>query len=178
MVALISKAELGSAIGQPDVDDAQADLAIAYGSDWVEGACGMAFTARTATIELPASLAYELRIPLKPVRAVTAASIAGVAVTDYTVTADGTLYLLYGWRTSYLPEKVSITVQYGTTTTPGDIKGVVAEVSGAVYEGRLGVSAEGVDDYRVQYSGILSEISRATLAKYGARVGSVPVSRT
>jgi hypothetical protein len=66
---------------------------------------------------------------------------------------------------------------YGTTATPDDIKGVVAEVAGAVYEGRLGVSNERVDDYAVSYTGVLSDISRATLAKYGATVATVPVSR-
>lgn len=175
MVALITRAELASSLGQPDVDDAQADLAIDYGSAWVEEKTGWAFTPRTATIVLPAAYGYELALPLKPIRSITEVSIAGVAVTSYELTGAGTALALYGWWGDLVD--VTLAVAYGTTTTPDSIKGVVAEVAGAVYEGRLGVANERVDDYAVSYTGVLSNTSRSTLAHYGASVGSVPVSR-
>jgi hypothetical protein len=176
MVALISRAELASALGVPDVDNGSADLAIAGASAWVEGKTGYAFTARTATIVLPSSLAFEIPVPLKPVREVSAVSIGGVAQTDFALTASGTLFLAYGWRTSYLSESVEMTVEYGTTVTPDDIKTVVAELAGVDYDNRRGVQSEAIDDYRATYfEGVLSAQSRSTLAAYGATVGSVAV---
>jgi hypothetical protein len=176
MVALVTRAELASHLQVPQVFNDAADLAIAAASAYVEGKTGLAFTVRTATIVLPSSRDREIPIPLRPARAVTAVSIGGTAYTDARLTAAGTIYRALGWRSTYEPEDVLVTVQYGLTTTPDDIKGVVLELAGARYEGHLGVESEQIDDYRVAYSSTLSQTSLVTLANYGADVGALSMS--
>lgn len=171
MVMLATAVELASYLKQ-DVDTVSAEQSLTFASAQVETMTGMAFTVRTATLSIPSWSGQVLSLPLKPVRSIVSASIGGGSITDYLLTASG-LYRARGWRTNYAPQDIVITVQYGTTAVPDDIKGVVLEVAGAAYDGRNGVSSEGVDDYRVSYAGVLSHTSRATLAAYGADAGTV-----
>jgi hypothetical protein len=107
---------------------------------------------------------------------VTSVKIGGTSYTDFAITAGGGLYRAGSWRTASAPQTVEVTVQYGCTTVPDDIKGLVLELAGARYEGRLGVESEQIDDYRVAYSGVLSETSMATLAAYGADVAALSMT--
>lgn len=176
MVLLVTAAQLASHLQVPEVDTLSAEQAIATASAYVETKTGLAFTPRTATIRLPSSAALEMRFPLQPVRAVTAASIDGVPVTDFTLTASGTIYRPRSWRTAYVPQTVRLTVDYGLAATPADIQGVVYELAAGIYDGRLGVESEQIDDYRVAYSGTLSDTSLATLAAYGADVAALSMT--
>lgn len=178
MVLLVTAAELASHL-QKDFDGyqtASAEQAIATTSTYVEGKIGMAFTPRTATIVLPSSRDREMPIPLRPARSVTSVSIGGTAYADVRLTADGTLYRALGWRTKYEPQDVLATIEYGMLVTPDDIKGLVCELAGGIFDGRLGVESEQIDDYRVAYSGVLSETSLATLSHYGADVGTLSMT--
>lgn len=176
MVLLVTAGQLASHLQVPEVDTLSAEQAIATCSAYVETKTGLAFTPRTATIRLPSSGGLELHFPLRPVRAVTAASIDGVPVTDFQLTAAGTIYRARSWRTAYAPQTLLLTVDYGMASTPADIQGVVLELAGGIYDGRLGVEAEQIDDYRVSYSGVLSETSRAILAAYGADVAALSMT--
>jgi hypothetical protein len=178
MVMLVTAAELASHLQRSfdQYETATANQAITTSSAYVENKTGMAFTARTATITLPSSRDRELSLPLRPVRSVTAVSIGGTTYTDARLTASGTLYRDLGWRTTYAPQDVLATVQYGLLVTPDDIKGLVCELSGGIFDGRLGVQSEQIDDYRVAYSGVLSATSLATLANYGADVGTLSMT--
>lgn len=173
MVMLVTAAELASHL-QKAVDTATAEQKIQVYSAWVESQTGMAFTARTATIKLPATAARELVIPVRPLRTVTSVKIGATAYTDFTP-GDGILWRARGWRTSFTPELVEVTVGYGLTVTPDDIKGVVLEAAGLAYDVPAGVESEAIDDYRVSYvvTGQLSETSLATLAAYGANVAAL-----
>lgn len=173
-VLLITLTEYAAALGV-DVDDldiGKAQFDIAAASSWVESVTGHAFTVRTSTIRLPAVAVQELHLPVQPVRAVSAASIGGATVTDYTVTLDG-VWRSAGWRSSYAPQILQFTVQYGLTSPPPNIKALVREVSVLLAEGA--VTAESIDDYRVQYAsgGGLSVTAEQTLAAYGAGVAVV-----
>lgn len=169
MVMLATAAELATHLKHP-VKTAAAEQAISVSSAYVEGVTGLAFTARTATISLAGVHSYTLEIPLKPIRGVTAVTAAGVPVTDHVVTAAG-LFHPWGWGGPLV--SVEMVVQYGATVTPDDIKGVVLEMAGSVYDERQGISSEGVDDYRVTYTENLSPMSRSVLASYGAGARSV-----
>lgn len=173
MVMLVTAAELASHL-QKDVDTATAEQKIAAYSAWVESQTGMAFTARTATIRIPATAAQQLVIPLRPLRTVATVKIGSTTLTDFTL-ADGMLWRARGWRTSFTPEMVDVTVGYGLTVTPADVKEVVLEAAGLAYDVPAGVESEAIDDYRVSYiiTGQLSETSRATLAAYGANVAAL-----
>jgi hypothetical protein len=176
MVLLVTAAELASHLQVPEVDTASANQAITTASAWVENKTGMAFTPRTATIVLPSSRDREVGLPVRPVRSVTSVSIGGTTYTDARLTASGTLFRTLGWRTTYEPQDVLVTVEFGLLVTPDDIKGLVWEVSGGIYDGRLGVQSEQIDDYRVAYSGVLSETSLSTLSSYGADVGTLSMT--
>lgn len=171
MVLLVTAAELASHLQVPEVDTASAEQAIRTSSAWVESKTGLAFTPRAATIRLSGSLATVLELPLRPVTAVSVVTIDGTAYTDFSLTADGHLYRGLSWRTACTPQIVSVTLQYGCAVAPDDVKGVVFEVSGGIYDGRLGVESEQIDDYRIAYSGVLSPTSLEALANYGADVG-------
>ncbi|WP_045746393.1 hypothetical protein [Actinoplanes rectilineatus] len=169
MVQLATAAELASELGidLADLDQGKADRKLASASAAVESMTGMAFTTRTATLRLPGSAALELALPVRPVRQITAVSIGGRAYTDFRLTATGALWRARGWRTVWGPETVEITVEYGLTAIPDDIKGLVLEMAADTYDGR--VVMESIDDYRVQYAdgGGLSAEAARTLAAYG-----------
>jgi hypothetical protein len=171
MVQLVTAEQLASHL-QQDLDRASAEQAIETASAFVESKTGLAFTARTATVRLPATSALELVVPLRPLRAVTSVSIGGTTYTDFEP-GDGVLWRASGWRTRFGAQRVEVTVDYGFTAVPDDIQGVVREVAATIYEGRQGVASEGVDDYRANYTGELSQTSKETLAAYGAGVGTV-----
>lgn len=171
MVLLVTAAELASYLQVPEVDTASAEQAIRTASAWAESKTGLAFTSRTATIRLSGSPATILELPVRPVTQVTAVTIDGTSYADFSLTADGHLYRELSWRTAWGPQIISATIQYGCAVAPDDVKGVVLEVAGGIYDGRLGVQSEQIDDYRVAYSGVLSPTSLETLASYGADVG-------
>jgi hypothetical protein len=176
MVLLVTAAELASYLQVPEVDTASAEQAIRTASGWVESKTGVAFTPRTSTLRLSGSLATILELPVRPVTAVTAVTIDGTAYTDFSLTAGGQLYRELTWRTGFGPQVVAPTVKYGCAAPPDDIKGVVLEMSGGIYDGRLGVRSEQIDDYRIAYSGVLSPTSLDTLASYGADVGTLSMT--
>lgn len=174
MVQLVTEEQLASHLKR-DLDLATARQAVATASAWVESRTGMAFTPRTATLKLPATAALELVVPLRPLREVSAVSIGGTAYADWQL-VGGLLWSARGWRTTYAPQDVELTVQYGTATTPDDIQGVVLDAAGLIYEVPPGTSSEAIDDYRVNFTGALSETSRQTLAAYGASAGVVRIN--
>ncbi|MET0521481.1 MAG: hypothetical protein ABW156_05820 [Jiangellaceae bacterium] len=175
MVQLITPEELASYL-QQDLDASTANQAINTASAYVESKTGMAFTPRTATVRLPASTGLEMSLPVRPVTAVASVTIDGTSYADYALTADGTVYRARSWRTAMYPQIVQMTIQYGCAQAPNDIKGVVTELSGGIYDGRLGVQSEAIDDHRVSYSGVLSAVSVQTLANYGADIGSLSMT--
>ncbi len=170
MVMLVTAAELATSIKQP-VKTASAELAISTASAYVESVTGMAFTERTAVIQVTAPNGQYLDIPLKPIRGITSAVVSGNSYTDYLITATG-LYRQLGWRSKSTPEAVTLTVEYGISVTPPDVKGLVLEVAGFLYDERAGIQSEGVDDYRVTYTGRLSPMSLSTLSNYGVNVAT------
>lgn len=179
MVLLVEAEELASHMqrGEDDpLDRASAEQAIATSSSFVESKTGLAFTPRTATVRLPSSAGLLLQIPLRPLTAVVSAKIGGTAYTDFVLTADGAIHRTRSWRTTVAPQIVEVTVQFGCARAPDDIKGVVYEMAEGIYDGRLGVESETIDDYRVAYSGVLSATSVQTLANYGADVAALSMA--
>lgn len=177
MVLLVTAEELASHMQRDDLDLASAQQAIAGASSFVESVTGLAFTTRTATIRLPAHAGLTMTLPLRPVRAVASVTIGGTAYTDSTLTAEGTLWRAAGWRTTYAPQVVELTVTYGMAATPDDIKAVVFELAEDTYELSKGVEVESIDDHRIQYTGELSEQSQKTLTAYGAGAATVGIGR-
>lgn len=175
MVLLVTAEELASHLQIPfdeTIDRASAEQAISTASAWVESSTRLAFTSRTSTLRLPSAAARMIEWPLRPLRSVASVTIGGTAYTDFSVTADGWLWRSAGWQTLWAPQTVEVTATYGFEITPADIKGVVLEVAAGIFEGRLGVESQRIDDFQVSYSGVLSEVSRSTLARYGANVGT------
>lgn len=169
---LASAAELAVHLKQP-VKTAAAEQALVTASAFVEGATGMAFTIRSVTLILPAPRGQFLYLPVRPVRGVTSVVSSGTMLTGYTLDAGlGLLYRYTGWSTAlYTP--LEVTMQYGAAAVPDDVKGVVLEVAGQIYDEVLGKQSEGIDDYRVSFTGELSAMSRMTLSNYGGQAAMI-----
>lgn len=172
---LVTAAELATHLKQSfdAFDAATAEQAIETASAFVEGETGMAFTSRTATVKVSSFAGPSLWLPFRPITAVSAVTIGGLPYTDYTLMSDGSLYRKLFWRTDSYPQDIEVTITYGATSPPDDIKGVVLEVAASIFDERSGVSSESIDDHRVSYTGELSQVSRKILAKYGAGVALV-----
>jgi len=177
MVLLVTAEELASHRQDENVDRASAEQAIRTASAYVESLTGIAFTARTATVSLPAPAGLELSVPLRPLRTASPVLIGETAYTDFTQ-VGGYLWRASGWRTGTGPSSVTVTATYGTDAAPDDIKGVVLEVADEIYEQILAVSSDSIDDQRTAYTGQLSHISRTTLANYGVGAGTVNIVRS
>lgn len=112
-----------------------------------------------------------LVMPQKPVTAVTAVTIDGTTVTDYTVLPDA-LWRSDGWidgaqSSPHEPILVTVAHTYGYATVPADLKSwacvlasqglAVIEKSGAMGAGA--VQSEKIDDYSVTYAQAVAAMS-------------------
>jgi len=159
-----------------DLDQAEAERSIAVAGNRVELLTGYAFTPRTATIQVTAPMGYLLRVPLRPLIAVTAVTLNGKAYTGW-VSQGTELFDPAAWPATWDQPMIGLTVQYGMNEVPEDIKDLVLELAIAGYDQPIvGVASEAIDDYRVQYGNTPSGISaagQATLRAYGVDAARV-----
>ncbi|HEY9474266.1 MAG TPA: hypothetical protein VIS06_10495, partial [Mycobacteriales bacterium] len=130
-----------------------------------------------------------LRLPAGPVTAVTSVLMDGVAVTDWTLTADGVLFRVVGWQAHHhIPSTVTVTYTHGLVQVPEDIvdlvcrmvtAGLVAlrsEQDGTGLAASPGVVQERVDDYSVTFDSETKttemELSERLRDRIGARFGA------
>lgn len=158
-------------------DSATAQRALDDASEAVRDAAGSAITAVTATVTLPGVASRYLRLPVSPVTAVSVVGIDGTAITDWTLT-DGRLRRDGGW----CGEDVTVTVTYGLSEAPGDVKRLVCELAAALLAvdpgSRVGVTMEAVDDYRVGFTdaGSVLELPERTRTWLRSRFGAGAVT--
>ncbi len=123
-----------------------------------------------------------IRLPQRPVTAVTSVTVDG------TVLTSGTDYDWDGLSPSialdgYTPDDdvfvATVVYTAGYATVPADVKAATLSVGAALYNGSPGVTAESIDDYRVSYDtnraagGGLNDYERAILKKYRTRLGNI-----
>lgn len=132
------------AVGSAEQRRAQQALDIA--SAIVRSRTGQRFEAGTYTVRLTATDEQWLTLPQRDVSAVSAVTLDGTAVTDYTLVGNR-LFRYSGWRTDgYGPPLVDVTF---TTTgqVPDDVLGAVLAVAADIYENPRGLASETIGDY-------------------------------
>lgn len=175
---------------QADVDSAAAALAIQLATGRVQAAAGQRLVAVTGdAFELDGSRDPYLKLPERPVNAVTAVTIDGLPVTDYTTYGrTGRLWRYCGWRgltittASAIPPLSKVAGIYDHGYQPGDqrlqlARAVALQLAGAAMSNPSGVEALAIDDYRESWGSAVGEVSTVDAAAlrraYGTAVGSV-----
>lgn len=152
MAALATPEELAAFL-QQDLDTATATLALDLASAVVRNCVGQFIERTTSTVTLHTTDRYTqtLYLPQWPAVTVDSVSIAGNAVSDFTVLPNG-LYRANGWVTgqTYLnsPVVVEVTYTHGYDPIPDDVKGATLYVAAQIYGNPSGATSFGIDDYR------------------------------
>lgn len=169
---------------QQDIDTATATVVRTMATGIVTGYTNQLIETATYTHLLPISAACTIRIPQRPVTAVTSVTVDGTALTSGTEWDwDGysDTIALDGWSPDNEDEwQATVVYTAGYATVPDDITAVALDLAGQLYSRSPGVTAESIDDYRVQYATAdvgLSDNHTRILRKYKQRLGSiVPVA--
>ena len=126
----------------------EADLAAASAA--VREAAGSPISQVTGTVRALGGPHQWLRLP-GPVSAVTAVTIDGDAITEWTAFPIG-LFRACGWGN--VGSVVTVAATFGSATVPADIVALVCDMVQMASAGDLvdpRVSQEGIDDYRVTF---------------------------
>lgn len=153
MVQYASREELGAYL-QQEIDNSTADIVLQLSSGAFSEAANTWFAAQTATYVTLGTPATAIRLPYRPVTAVSAVRINGLVVTGYTLIRN-VLYRQMGFGTSWTvpPDKVEIDLTHGYTSVPDDVKAAVLETAASAYQQAVGnVQSEKIDDYWVTYA--------------------------
>lgn len=147
-------AELASYLEQ-DVDTSTATLALQTASQLFSTRANTMFAATTVTYQVEGFGYRQLRLPFRPVTAISAVRVINTAgttvITDY-VRIKNILYRLAGFGTpgAFPPDLVEVDLTHGLVPCPDDVKGAVLETAGAAYSSPdVTVKSESIDDYTV-----------------------------
>jgi hypothetical protein len=153
MALYATAAELASYL-QKDLDTASATLVLTIASGRFARDAETAFSATTLTYSTLTYGCTELELPYRPVTAVSAVRINGVAITGWTLRLN-TIYRTagLGYRSAYPPDQADVDLTHGYTTATDDVKGAVLETAAQAYEIPVGaVVSESIDDYAVRFA--------------------------
>jgi hypothetical protein len=95
-----------------------------------------------------------LEPPFKPITAVSAVRVNGVAITGW-VLRGGVLYRAagFGYRGAWPPDQVDTDLTYGFTAPTDDVKAAILEIGAQAYEVPNGaLVSETIDDWAVRYA--------------------------
>jgi hypothetical protein len=153
MALYATAAELASYL-QKDLDTASATLVLTIASARFARDAETAFSATNVTYSVLVYGDTWLELPYKPVTAVSAVRINGVAITGWSLRLN-TLYRItgFGYRNAWTPDQADVDLTYGYTTVTDDVKGAVLETAAQAYEVPVGaITSESIDDYAVRYA--------------------------
>lgn len=153
-VMYATPAELAEYLKQ-DVDTATATLALQVASQLFSTRAHTMFAPTTVTYQVEGRGSTQLRLPFRPVTAVSAVRVISngvtTVVTDYT-RIKATLYRLAGFGSlgAYPPDLVEVDLTHGYAAASDDVRGAVLETAGASYSSPdVTVKSESIDDYSV-----------------------------
>lgn len=133
-------------------------------------------------VTLPGTYSDALVLPERPVTAVSAVVIDGVALasTAYAWTRLGRLWRVDGGSWGSPKTAVAVTYSHGFATIPDDIRGVCLSAAARAYENPAAVQAESVASYSVTHGAeargvALTGTERDVVDRYRRRTASVPV---
>jgi hypothetical protein len=131
---------------------------LAVASSVVRAAAGSPILENESAVTLTGWGDRSLELPGKPVTAVSAVEVDGVAVTDFLLTDSGNLWCRDGWGCADDPVSVEVTMTHGLPTVPAHVVQLVCDlaIAGAAaapdgaHDPR--VVAERIDDYSVTFA--------------------------
>lgn len=140
---------------QKDLDTYSANQVLTLSSALLDREAETTWTPTTVTWSTTyANGCTELELPFKPISAVSAVRVNGVAVTGW-VLRGNTIYRVagFGYRWAYPPDQVDVDLTYGYAAATDDVKAAVIEIAGQAYEVPNGaIVSETIDDYAVRYA--------------------------
>lgn len=153
MVQYATAIELAGKL-QKDLDTYSADQVLTIASALFSREADMWWAPQSITYTTLGTWCTRITLPFRPVTAVSAVRINGIAVTGWTLRKNA-LYRPSGFGTSCMipPDQVDIDLTHGETSPPDDVKGGVLETAGQAYEVPNGaIVALTIDDYAVKYA--------------------------
>jgi hypothetical protein len=139
---------------QKDLDTYSANQVLTLASALFSREADTWFEPTTATYTTLGTLYPSIRLPFRPISAVTAVRVNGVTVTGWTL-VKRTLWRPGGFGSSCLipPDKVEIDLTHGEATAPDDVKAEVLDVAAQAYDIPVAaVIGESIDDYAIKYA--------------------------
>ena len=164
---------------QQDIDTASATLARTMATGLIVNYTNQNIESATYTHKLPIDGNATIRLPQRPVTAITSVTVAGVTLTadtDWDWDGITALVVLDGYTPDDEDWQATVVYTAGYATVPADVKAVALDLAAQFYTRTPGVASESIDDYRVQYSAAdvgLAERHKQILRKYKMRLGSV-----
>lgn len=153
MVQYATDVELAGKL-QKDLDTYSANQVLTLASALFSREADTWFEPTTVTYTTLGTLYPSIRLPFRPISAVTAVRINGVTVTGWTL-VKRTLWRPGGFGSGWVipPDKVEIDLTHGEATAPDDVKAEVLDVAAQAYDIPVGaVVSESIDDYAVKYA--------------------------
>ena len=181
-MALITGQDLATYLSQTyDSGDASLAQAVTLSCGLVTAYTGQLIESATYTHTLLIGTDRTIRLPQRPVTAVTSVTIDGTlltADTDWDWDGVSPSIALDGYTLDAEEWTAVVVYTAGYASVPADVKAATLSVAAAIYAGAPGVTSESIDDYRVTYetsrgAGGLNDYERAILKKYRVRLGNV-----
>lgn len=181
-MALITGQDLATYLSQTyDSGDASLAQAVTLSCGLVTAYTGQLIESATYTHTLLIGTDRTIRLPQRPVTAVTSVTIDGTlltADTDWDWDGVSPSIALDGYTLDAEEWTAVVVYTAGYASVPADVKAATLSVAAAIYAGAPGVTSESIDDYRVTYetsrgAGGLNDYERAILRKYRVRLGNV-----
>jgi hypothetical protein len=177
---------------QQDLDRATAELLIECATAVVQSAAGrqriLQVVDDTETIYLDSyDTTTWLELPQRPVTDVSAVSIGGTAVSDWTPQLSrGRLFRTYGWRAAAVndpltPSSVEVTYTHGYPADSQHLqlaRSVTLMLAKTAYANPDGVLNEKIDDYSVTYEKAVSSMELSPFLKQALRRQYGPPARS
>ncbi len=178
-MALFTLTDLAAYL-QQDIDTATATVARTMATGVVTGFTNQLIESATYTHLLPINADRSIRLPQRPVTAVTSVTIAGVARTvdtDWDWDGIGDLIVLDGYTPDTEDWQATVVYTAGYATVPNDLAAVALSIAGRLYNATPGLVSESIDDYRATYANPpplrLLDPAKQILRRYQQPLGSL-----
>lgn len=176
MADLCTVAELASHL-QSDLDTATATLARDRAQGLVRRYAGQEFTTRSwvdvvLAIQWDRDAGWYVRLPQRPVTAVTAVTIAGSPATWALDRLANRVVITSGVAPEAPGVSLQATVSYtsGLDAVPDDVKDVVLSIAGRIYDNPTGVRSRSIDDYSEGMAGTDADLAGSSLLEGERRI--------
>jgi hypothetical protein len=149
----VTPSELASYL-QKDLDASTANLVLTTASGMFSAAADTWWTPTSVTYTRPGTTAGWIRLPFRPITAVTAVRVNSVAITGFTL-IQGVLYRASGFGSSWTdpPDVLEVDLTHGYAAATDDVKAAVLDMAALAYDVPVSaVTRESIDDYSVAFN--------------------------